>query len=122
MELRHDPVDDDEVVLATDVELADSLWSQARGLMFRESFPEGAALAFPFNRAKTRDVHMLFVRFPIDVVWVVDETVGRVDRLQPWRGYARERADLILELPAGGADGVSPGDRLVLESPDRRRS
>ncbi|WP_255168026.1 DUF192 domain-containing protein [Natrononativus amylolyticus] len=117
MRLRHEPVDGTADVLATDVEFADSLWSQTRGLMFRESFPPGAALAFPFGRAKTRDVHMLFVRFPIDVVWAVGEVVQRVERLRPWRGYARERADLIVELPAGAAADVSEGDRVVLESP-----
>ena len=104
-----------EEVLATDVDLAESLLSQTRGLMFRRSFPDGSALVFRFETAKTRDVHMLFVFFPIDAVWVVDGVVQRVERLRPWRSFAREKCDLLVELPAGAADDVEAGDRLVLE-------
>ncbi|WP_242695474.1 DUF192 domain-containing protein [Halomontanus rarus] len=109
--------DDDfkPVTLATRVETADSLLSQTRGLMFRRSIPEDYALVFPFETAKTRDVHMLFVFFPIDVCWLVDDTVERIERLNPFTGHAREKADTIVELPAGGADELSVGDRVVLE-------
>lgn len=120
MRLLHYPAagddgDDSSEILATNVDVADSLASQARGLMFRRSLPDDYALAFPFDSTKTRDLHMLFVFFPIDAVWVVDGVVQRVERLRPWRSFARDRADLILELPAGAADDVESGDRLVLE-------
>ncbi|WP_290811491.1 DUF192 domain-containing protein [Halovivax sp.] len=114
MRLVHEPESGAQNILASTVETADSLVSQARGLMFRRSIPDDYALAFRFARAERRDVHMLFVFFSIDVVWVVDEEVLRVDRLRPWRGFGRERADLIVELPAGAADDVEPGDRLRL--------
>lgn len=116
MRLVHDPAGDaEDAVLATTIDVADSLLSQTRGLMFRRSLPDDYALVFEFNGARTRDVHMLFVFVPIDVVWTVDEVVQRVDRLQPWRSFARENADRIIELPAGTAATVEPGDRLVLE-------
>ncbi|WP_238709273.1 DUF192 domain-containing protein [Natronorubrum halophilum] len=108
--------DADRNALATNVDIADSLLSQTRGLMFRRSVPDDYALVFQFETAKTRDVHMLFVRFPVDAVWVVDNVVQRVERLRPWRSFAREECDLIVELPAGTAAAVEPGDRLVLES------
>ncbi|NUB92747.1 DUF192 domain-containing protein [Haloterrigena sp. SYSU A558-1] len=106
----------DRRVLAADVDLADSLLSQTRGLMFRRSMPDDSALAFRFDSAKVRDVHMLFVFFPIDAVWVVDGVVERIERLRPWRSFARAECDLLVELPAGAADGVEDGDRVVLES------
>ncbi|MFC7216374.1 DUF192 domain-containing protein [Saliphagus sp. GCM10025334] len=106
--------------LATTVDTADSLLQQTRGLMFRRSLPDDYALAFRFDRAKTRDIHMLFVFVPLDVIWVADGVVQRVETLRPWRGFARDRADLILELPAGAADGVEPGERLVLEGDSNR--
>jgi len=56
--------------------------------------------------------------FPIDAVWAVDGVVRRVERLRPWRSFARARGDLIVELPAGAAANVEPGDRLVLEGDD----
>ena len=110
-----DRPDGEPIELASTVETADSIFSQGRGLMFRRSIPDEYALAFRFDRAKTRDVHMLFVCFPIDVVWVVDGTVERVEGLSPWRGFARASADLIVELPAGAAADVSPGDRVYLD-------
>ncbi|MFC4542365.1 DUF192 domain-containing protein [Halosolutus amylolyticus] len=119
MRLVHDPVgDDEEAVLATTIDVADSLWSQTRGLMFRRSLPDEYALVFEFGTARTRDVHMLFVPFPIDAVWIVDDEVRRVERLRPWRGFAREAADRIVELPAGAAANVETGDRLRLERPE----
>ncbi len=102
-------------VLATQVDVADSIPSRMRGLMGKRSIPDSYALAFRFGTARTRDVHMLFVVFPIDVLWVVDGVVERVERLRPWLGFARAKADLIVELPAGTADDVEPGDRVRLE-------
>ncbi|ELY98311.1 hypothetical protein C482_12367 [Natrialba chahannaoensis JCM 10990] len=105
---------DDRTTLATQIDLADSLLAQTRGLMFRRSLPEDFALAFRFGNASTRDVHMLFVFVPLDVIWVADGVVQRVEQLRPWRGFARDRADTILELPAGAAAGVEPGDEVAL--------
>lgn len=101
--------------LASDVGVADGLVSQTRGLMFKRSIPDGYALAFTYDTAKARDIHMLFVFMPLDVVWVQDDVVQRVETLRPWRGFAKETADLIVELPAGTASAVEVGDRLVLE-------
>jgi len=113
--LRHHPRTGAARRLASTVETADSAIAQLRGLMFRRSLPEGYALAFRFDSARPRDVHMLFVFVPLDVIWVEAGVVQRVERLRPWRGFARSEADLLLELPAGAADGVEPGDELVLE-------
>ncbi len=115
MRLVHEPADDEARPLATEVDLADSLLAQARGLMFRRSVPEDYALVFRFSRPRTRGLHMLFVPFPIDAVWVVDGTVTRTARLRPWLGRGRARADTVVELPAGAADAVAEGDRLYLD-------
>jgi hypothetical protein len=106
-----------ERVLAEDVELADGPLSQARGLMFRRSLPEGAAMAFRFPDPRGRSLHMLFVPFPIDAVWTVADEVTKVSRLRSWVGLGWGTGDTIYELPAGAADAVEPGDtvRLVEE-------
>ncbi|MEF8771232.1 DUF192 domain-containing protein [Halodesulfurarchaeum sp.] len=102
-------------VLARDVERADSTRKQLQGVMFRSSLPSGYGLVFPFETAKNRGVHMLFVRVPIDVIWTVDEEVTAVGRLKPWTGYGRNQADRIIELSAGTATDVSVGDRVVVQ-------
>jgi uncharacterized membrane protein (UPF0127 family) len=115
--LVHDPAAGDPRTLTADVERATTFRGRARGLMFRRSFP--GALAFEFDRVGWRGLHMLFVRAPIDAVWVSDGEVTQVSRLRPWRGVGLARADLVVETPAGGAAGVRVGDGLRLaESTD----
>ena len=101
--------------LATEVETADSFLAQARGLMFRRSIPDDYALVFPFDSVASRDVHMVFVPFPLDVLWLQNSEVVRKERLSPWIGLAKAEADQLVELPAGSADEVAVGDAVQIE-------
>ncbi len=92
--------------------MARSRLGQARGLMFRRSIPDDYALVFPFEEVGTRWLHMLFVPFAIDAIWIVDGEVTRVKRLAPFVGLGRGEADTVVELPAGAADGVAVGDEV----------
>ena len=122
---RNDTIGEDvdgREVLATTVEVADSALSQARGLMFRSSIPDGYALVMEvggglllFGGPSRQLVHMLFVRFSIDAVWLVGNEVTRVERMHPWRSVAMAKADRILELPAGAAADVEAGDTVLVE-------
>lgn len=111
-------------VLATDVEIADSLLSTAKGLMFRSSLPDDYALVMevggnslvPFTSGPPRQfVHMLFVRMPLDVIWLDGTEVDSIARLKPWRGVGMAKANRILELPAGNAERVEPGNTVLVE-------
>ncbi|WP_431358792.1 DUF192 domain-containing protein [Halovenus amylolytica] len=107
--------------LATEVEVADSGLAQMRGLMFRSELPENFALVMevgssgglPFTSGPPRQfVHMLFVRHSLDVLWLDDDEVLKAKRMHPWRSAGMARADRIVELPAGAAEGVAPGDTV----------
>ncbi|GAA0244647.1 DUF192 domain-containing protein [Haladaptatus pallidirubidus] len=98
--------------LAENVETADSFLSQARGLMFRRSIPDDYALAFRFDDAASRDVHMVFVPFALDVIWTYGGEVQQVERLSAWTGLAK--ANTLFELPAGRASDVTVGDSVRL--------
>lgn len=106
---------DERDVLASDVDVADSVLGKARGLMFRTDVPEEYAMVFEFGRAKPRTFHMLFVPFPIDVVWLVEDEVTAVDQLRPWIGLGRATGNTVIELPAGAAADVEPGDVVTVE-------
>jgi len=99
-------------VLATDVDVAASTVARARGLMFRRSIPDDYALVFEFDSVGSRSLHMLFVLFSIDAVWIADGEVTRTETLSAWTGFAGGEADLVIELPAGAAEAVSVGDRV----------
>jgi uncharacterized membrane protein (UPF0127 family) len=75
--------------------------SQARrkGLLGRDSLPEGTALVI----APSNAVHTFFMRFAIDVAFVTRE--GRIVKtraaVRPWRMTGALRAFAVVELPAG---------------------
>jgi len=101
-------------VLADDVDVARSTLEQGRGLMFRRAVPDGYALVFPFEEADAQWLHMLFVPFAIDALWLVDGEVRKRKRLAPFVGLGRGRADTVVELPAGAAADVGVGDEVRL--------
>lgn len=99
--------------------LARGVWHRFRGLMgvSPERFPPDSALVID----PCSSIHMFFMRFPIDVLYVDrDNRVVRVQEdLKPWRigpVYTRG-AKYVVELPAGTVEssGVEVGDRLVIE-------
>ncbi|MFC7229966.1 DUF192 domain-containing protein [Salinirubellus salinus] len=115
MRVLHRPTDGPERPLATDVEFADGIVSQGLGLMFRRAIADDYALVFRFGGTRTRGLHMVCVPFDIDAVWLVDGEVTGVERLRAWWGRGGYRADTVIEMPAGAADGVAVGDRVVVE-------
>jgi hypothetical protein len=91
--------------------IANTPWTRLRGLLGRGSLaPEEGLLIRP-----TSSIHMLFMRFAIDAVFLDKElrVVKVVRDLRPWRFAAARGAKMVVELPAGSA-GVEPGDRLEL--------
>ena len=96
-------------------EIPESAFGRARGLLGRDGLEPGDGMLI--DRAGS--VHMFFMRFPIDVVFLArDRRVVSVrHRLAPWRMAGARGAVAALELAAGRAAevGVEQGDRLVLE-------
>jgi uncharacterized membrane protein (UPF0127 family) len=104
-------------IIAEDIEIADSGLSQMRGLMFRSEIPEALVMevggGFSLTGGPPRQfVHMLFVRQTLDVIWLAEDEVRKVAQMRPWRSVGMAKADRILELPAGAADGVEVGDTV----------
>jgi uncharacterized membrane protein (UPF0127 family) len=111
-----------ERVLAGRLETAGGLWGKFLGLMGRRSLPDGDGLWLPASNG----IHMMFMRFPIDAVFVGRRdaagrhTVVSVHRsLRPWVGLVPlvRGAHGVLELPAGTIDATATavGDLVSLE-------
>ncbi len=112
---RYGPLEDRKAdTLASDVETADTTLRRARGLMFRRSVPDDYALVFRFDEPRPRTLHMLFVPVAIDALWIRGPEVVHKKRLTPFVGVGRASADLVVELPAGAAENVEPGDIVEL--------
>jgi uncharacterized membrane protein (UPF0127 family) len=111
-----------EEPLADHLEIAVGLWGKFRGLMGRPGLPSGDGLWLPDSNG----IHMMFMRFPIDAVFVgraaadgSRPVVALRRTLRPWTGivwYVRG-AHGVLELPAGAIDssGTQVGDLIGLE-------
>ena len=109
--------------VADQVEVADSFGARFRGLIGRPSLPAGRGLWL----TGTSNIHMFFMRFPIDAVFLGRPATDGGRRvvavhagLRPWTGivwYARG-ADGCLELPAGAAaaSGTAVRDLIALEA------
>ena len=86
--------------------------------MFRLSAPTFSVL-FPFPTARRVCIHMYFVFFSLDILWLdKDCTVIAQKTLKPWSNHTpKESATYILELPAGTCQslGVRIGDTLKFE-------
>jgi uncharacterized protein len=86
-------------VLATSVEAAFDSASRNRGLLGRDSLSDGTAIVI----APSNSVHMFFMRFPIDAIFVARD--GRVVKtcanLRPWRIAVACRAFAVIEGPVG---------------------
>lgn len=93
--------------------LATNTWTRARGLLGRAALAPDEGMYF----RPAGSIHMFFMRFAIDAVFCDrDLQVLGVEReLKPWRTAHRKGAKVVIELPAGGAAGIEPGDRLVLD-------
>jgi hypothetical protein len=102
-------------IVASHLELADSAWTRLRGLLGRGELPAGHGMRI----RPSGSVHMMFMRFPIDVVFVNrdDEVVKTVPGLQPWRFSAARGAHAVYELSVGTIERyeILRGDPLAVQ-------
>ena len=94
--------------------VADRPWTRLRGLLGRRGLPQDEGMLF----SRTGSIHTMFMRFPIDVVFLdADLRVLSVRRSVPaWRAVKERGARTTLELAAGeaGRVGIEPGIVLTL--------
>ena len=109
-----------DTVLAERVEIARSFWARFMGLMGRPGLNPGSGLFLHGN-----GIHMFFMRFPIDAVFVAKTGADGLRRVQsvhrgvrPWVWLVPfvRGADSVLGLPVGAIDasGTVPGDFVRL--------
>jgi uncharacterized membrane protein (UPF0127 family) len=101
--------------LAEHCRVAASLRDRTVGLLATASLDAGEGLLIE----RTQSIHMFFMRYPIDVVFVDRQAkvTRTVTGLRPWRviWWARGARDCV-ELPVGAIEtsGTVRGDQLVI--------
>ena len=105
-------VRDDGSTICERCVVADRMLARMKGLLGRTELPPGEGL---FIRPAP-SIHMFFMRFPIDAVFVSreGEVLKVMAGLKPWRMSSCRRAHGVLELAAGEAArrGIAVGDRI----------
>jgi hypothetical protein len=104
----------DGTVVCARCELADRPLKRMWGLLGRSSLaPDEGMLIRPAG-----SIHMFFMRFPIDAVFCDRDlrVVRVVSDLKPWRMAGKRGAKAVVELAAGSADALRPGDQLTFEA------
>lgn len=100
------------------VVIAEQHWQKMKGLMFEDPARFDYGLVFVLRRESIAKaaIHMLFVFFPIDVVYLDKErkVVDIARNLQPFTlGYSPKKpSKFFVELPAGKANGIKTGHEL----------
>lgn len=100
-------------VLARRVQVADTLWTRFWGLMGKRAVaPDEGLLIMPCY-----SVHTMFMRFPIDVIYLDDDCriLKVADSMKPFRASMRRGSRSVLEMRAGSAvrAGLSVGAQIV---------
>lgn len=95
-------VDENGILIASEVEYATTFWTRYKGLMLRKQsdFPKEKALLF--NQCNS--IHMFFMRFPIDVIYLDRDfnVVKIVRNIKPWQvDFGHPKAYYTIELNAG---------------------
>lgn len=92
-----------KTVLSKNYRLCRSSASKARGLMFtNESEVLRNALVFEFSRAMHQSMHMFFVFYSIDVIFLDDKkrVIDMKENFRPFTVYnSRSRSRFVIELP-----------------------
>jgi len=100
------------------VRLAETHWDKMKGLMFEDPKRFDYALVFvlPKESVSNASIHMLFVFFPIDVVYLNKnkKVVDIAKNVAPFSlGYVPKKASkYFVELPAGKSRGIKIGHVL----------
>ena len=106
----------DGTVVCRNCAIASNPLARMKGLLGRSGLDSDEGLVFP----GTGSIHMFFMRFAIDAVFLDRElvVVDVVPNLKPWRMASRRGAKMVVELAEGAAADVRPGDQLALATID----
>jgi uncharacterized membrane protein (UPF0127 family) len=92
------------------VEKADTPSKRLKGLLGRKELPPGTAMLI----APCNSIHTFFMRLVIDAVFIDrdNRVLKVVKNMGPGRIAGARWSVAVLEMPAGAAEGIYPGDKI----------
>ncbi|HEX54919.1 MAG: DUF192 domain-containing protein [Candidatus Altiarchaeales archaeon] len=118
-------------VISENSGIANSLFSRLKGLMLSER--RDLVLVSPREGIRESSIHMLFMRFPIDVIWLnsdmrVVDLKSKIPPFNPfamrtWRIYRpRKPARYVIELGGGNLGETRINDKVKFLYSNSRKS
>jgi uncharacterized membrane protein (UPF0127 family) len=107
-------------LLVSKIKLCDNIWSQGTGLMFKsEKAISDTAWIFVFDKPRIIAITMMFVSFPIDLIFLDAEkhVVELKENIRPWAFYTpKNKAVSCVELLAGTirSNNIKLNDKLII--------
>jgi uncharacterized membrane protein (UPF0127 family) len=107
-------------VVAGKKRLMNSLFSKAKGLMFTSSSAvRDKAWVFVFKKEKTVSLHMFFVFYPVDIIFLdrAKKVIEIKTNFKPFTIYVpKKKAQYVVECGAGAVrkSRTKIGDQIVL--------
>jgi uncharacterized membrane protein (UPF0127 family) len=97
------------------LEVSETPAARRKGLAGRESLCDHCGMLFVFERPGRYAFTMEGMRFPLDILWLHEGRIVWIERSlapEPRVWDPDVQADRVLELRAGAAEGVRPGDSV----------
>ena len=89
-------------IIANNAVICKSFFSKAKGLMFKRQFVD-CGYVFEFRKEIIGSIHMLFVFFPIDIVWLDKENrvIEIKENIKPFTPsiIPRNKCKSFIEIP-----------------------
>ncbi len=92
----------------------ESFFSKAKGLMFSKKLKD-SCLLFIFDKERKISLHMFFVFFPIDVIFLNEkkEIVDIKRNFMPFTLYTSKKpAKYVLEMPVNSIKKINKGKKV----------
>jgi len=103
-------------IISRKTRIVESFLGRMRGLMFRKPLKD-EALILSFKRPVSVNIHMVFVFFPIDFLFLDEKgVIVNYGNLSPMRGFASSKnVKYVIELPSGTIKkhGLRVGERIM---------
>ncbi len=96
------------------ISIMKNIFQKANGLMFWSKFKD-EALIFSSNSEQKTPLHMMFVFFTIDVLFLdKDKEIVEIKKnFKPWTFYSpKMKSKYVIELPKGKSSLVQLGDEI----------
>ena len=98
------------------IRVYNTILGKAKGLMFAPPLQKKQGIILASSKEDLFGIHMLFVFFPIDVVWLNKQkkVIHIVRNIKPFTLSVQppKKAQFIVELPKNASVNIKQGDKL----------